>query len=263
METIVKKSLEDYLKKLDRHPSAANFVRLVDEHVQMTAKNIFKFVLAAIPFQYHWAYIAIKSIIEDHISIETGRKIIDTKCPDNCLAINLAVFDSFVRYEESRRFSTLNVLDHDPGYYRISKEILIPVKPLTVVSENGKFTSVFACGWSDLKCLTQLRRRMLQTITEDAFLSLTDFADGPAEYLFFPKSEVKSETNSGKRLHQVWHRGEYELLSKAAMSELADTYLKGRELAKEMIFDELNRRSKSEDDKPPTTGPSPQKDFFG
>lgn len=70
------------------------------------------------------------------------------------------------------------------------------------------------------------------TLYEDAFLSLTDFKESPAEVLFFPQLIVEEEK---VRRSEVWLRGDYELLSDPELSEAVETFLIGRDIAKRII----------------------------
>ena len=118
-------------------------------------------------------------------------------------------------------------------WFRISRDILVPVSPLVIMRERGLFVPVFLCGWSDL-ALDLNQRRLLMTIYEDAFLSLTDFQKSPAEFLFFPK--VEDAGGSKQRRPEVWSRGDYELLAAGELREQVALYLAARDDARAILL---------------------------
>ena len=71
------------------------------------------------------------------------------------------------------------------------------------------------------------------TILEDAIFSLTDFSESDAEIVFLP------ENRDGIRTSEVWHRGDYELLSECEMRNQLEIFLSAREAAYPIIADWL------------------------
>lgn len=102
-----------------------------------------------------------------------------------------------------------------------------------------------------------MQRRLLVTIYEDAFLSLTDFQTSPAEILFFPKTDV-----DGKRIRypEIWNRGDYQLLSRSALNECLEIFVLAREIARKVILEEiagLQEQAREERDSPATQANTP------
>ena len=182
--------LEKTLKKLDRPPSGPNFVRLLADDPLRATKNIVSLVLGIPPFHYQDAYLVMRDRITLGIPLEIALKAIEGRGAPIGWKHNRSLIRAFFEYESVRRYSSLNPIGFERGYYRISRDIQVPIEPLSVIRENGKFTSVFVCGWNDVDCLNTTQRRFYRTMAEDAFLSLTDYQDGPAEFLFFPKSKI-------------------------------------------------------------------------
>jgi hypothetical protein len=232
--------LNRLLKKLDRPPAAQNFVRLVTDHPITTGRNIVTLATSTLYWNYRAAYGFARAAIEDGLIESDAVKALRRMSLKLGLEHNEGLLKAFYNYERERKYSILNPVQFESGFFRVSRDIKVPVTPLTVVREKTGFLSVFLCGWSDLKELTPLRRRLFMTIVEDAFLSLTDYMDGPAEFLFFPKRRIES-TETGlietRRTPEIWKRGDYDLISQKDMSELIDVYLKGRELAKLELHD--------------------------
>jgi hypothetical protein len=122
----------------------------------------------------------------------------------------------------------------------VSRDIKVPVSPLSVIRERGQFVPIFLCGWTT-NPLTLLQRRLLRTIWEDGFLSLTDYQDSPAEMLFFPKD---AETN--QRGIEAWQREDYELLSQQDLNEQLEIFLQGRQRALSLLLQEAARSSEED-----------------
>lgn len=112
--------------------------------------------------------------------------------------------------------------------------MFIPVKPTLVAREGGQLKPVFAFGWKSVP-LTIYQRRLLMTILEDAIFSLTDFENSDAEIVFLP------EVN-GVRTPEIWHRGDYDLLSQTELRNQLDVFLSAREAAYPIIADWLKTR---------------------
>jgi hypothetical protein len=124
-----------------------------------------------------------------------------------------------------RGFEVQNPIDFSKEYFRVSRDLAVPVSPLSIIRERGKFVPIFLCGWKKLE-LSHMQRRLLMTIYEDAFLSLTDFQESPSEFLFFPSDK------SGVRYVEKWERGDYSILSQKEVNDAVSVFLRGLELAK-------------------------------
>jgi hypothetical protein len=74
------------------------------------------------------------------------------------------------------------------------------------------------------------------TILEDAIFSLTDFAESDAEIVFLP------EGHDGRRRAEVWHRGDYQLLSEHELRCQMEVFLSAREAAYPIIADWLRAK---------------------
>jgi len=104
----------------------------------------------------------------------------------------------------------------------------MPVKPTLVAREAGQLKPIFTFGWKSVP-LTLFQRRLLMTILEDAIFSLTDFAESDAEIVFLPENEA------GQRVPEVWHRGDYDLLSETELRNQLEVFLSAREAAYPII----------------------------
>ncbi|WP_336800526.1 hypothetical protein [Kaistia sp. MMO-174] len=225
---------EKILAKLDRPPSGPNWARFVHPDVNKTAKSILHFVKGVPPVTYRTGYTVIRDRIQFGIDLETAINSIRRSSAPKSRLPNEEFVKAFFEHDERRRYHGHRSIEFDKESFRISRDIVVPVAPLSVIHENGSFVPLFICGWSSLN-LSLFQRRLLVTITEDAFLSLTDFQHSPAEFLFFPKPSSKLKQS---RVSEIWHRGDYELLSNNEINEAVDNFLEARALARQVILDE-------------------------
>jgi hypothetical protein len=166
------------LRKLDRPPAGPNWVRFIFDDPIRTAKAIVAFAKGQPQFNYRPAYTAIKDRIELGISRETAVRIASERGSPVGRIQNKERVEAFFDYDERRKYSAVNPIDFDTEYFRVSREVLVPVAPLSIIRERGQFVPIFACGWSS-NPLVITQRRLLMTIYEDAFLSLTDYQKSP------------------------------------------------------------------------------------
>ena len=81
------------------------------------------------------------------------------------------------------------------------------------------------------------------TILEDAIFSLTDFENSDAEIVFLPELD-------GVRVPEVWHRGDYNLLSEVELKNQMELFLSARSAAYPIISEWI--RAKGAPSKPIT-----------
>jgi hypothetical protein len=207
-------------------------------------RQIVAFAKGMPQFSYRTAYTAIKDRIELQIDLETALRIASRKgCPAGRIQ-NKELIQAFFDYDEVRRYSASNPIDFDTEYFRASREVLVPIAPLSIIRERSQFVPIFACGWNS-NPLNITQRRLLMTIYEDAFLSLTNYQKSPAEVLFFPKSE---DANEGKlRRPEVWRRGDYGLLTRSELNRCVEIFVSARELARKALLDELEEMRKRDE----------------
>jgi hypothetical protein len=152
---------------------------------------------------------------------------------------NRELVQAFFEHDAERRYSASNPIGFDLEYFRVSRDVLVPVAPLSIIREKGRFVPIFVCGWTSNPLLL-IQRRLLMTVYEDAFLSLTDYQNSPAEILFFPRSDVE-ENGTSKRLREpeIWRRGDYELLTKSELDECVEVFVLARDAARQVLLDDI------------------------
>ena len=227
----------DYAKllaKLDRPPAGPNWVRFIRSDVNSTAKAIISFAKGTPLFTYQPSYTAVRDRIQFGIGRETALQMVRRSGAPAGRVQNEKLVEAFYDFDEQRAYSAQNLVEFERGLFMVSREVRVPVAPLCVLFENASFVPVFLCGWNSIP-LTLVQRRLLVTIYEDAFLSLTDYQSAPAEFLFFPEME---RNGVKRREAEVWHRGDYETLSAAELGECVEIFIHARDQARQILIDE-------------------------
>lgn len=219
------------IQKLDRPPAGPNFVRFIFDDPRRSAKAILSFAKGRPPFTYQTGYAGVKDGVEWNITQEAARSIAMRSGAVKGRESNASFVDAFFEYDQERNYPRSNPILFERGYFRVSREIVVPIAPLTIVRESGKFVPLFVCGWASLP-LTTFQRRLLMTLYEDAFLSLTDFQESPAEILFFPKIEGDGGL---RRRPEIWQRGDYQLLSDVELAEAIEIFMAARAEARAVL----------------------------
>jgi hypothetical protein len=231
----MKLSLEKVLAKIDHPPFVHNFARLVGGDPNITAKNIVAFAKGVPPFSYQPAYEVIRDRIQFGIDLEGALSAIIRKGPAAGKVHNEALVRGFFAWDEQRRYSAANIVGFEKQWFRVSRDLLVPVAPLIVLRENGRFLPIFLCGWGRLG-FNLLQSRLYLTICDDAFLSLEDFRSSEAEFLFFPQMEMSSAIPEHRsvptRKPEIWRRDQFPLLSRVELNETIECYVEGLALAK-------------------------------
>lgn len=212
------------LNKLDHPPSGHNWVRFVQETRPLTTRAMLSFVKGMPRFTYFTGLSAIRDYFLFGINLDAALGITTKKGAPAGRQQNSDLVRAFFEHNKVRRYPVGTCVEFERQWFRISRELLVPISPLLVFRENGKFVPLFVCGWSEL-ALTTMQRRLLMTIYEDAFLSLTDYMGSPAEFLFFPKSHDEEFP----RQPETWSRADYAVLSAAELNDHVARYLEARE----------------------------------
>jgi hypothetical protein len=205
-----KTSREKTLAKLDRFPAGVNFVRLLGDSVETTTFNIVDFAKSQIQFSYQTGHAAVKDRIELGLDRATGLKAISRSCAPVGRPHNASYFEAFCDYDDRRHLSSSSAIEFERPYFMLRKGLLVPVAPLSVLREMGRFVPIFSCGWNAFNFST-LQYRFNRTMHEYAFLSLTDFQKSPAEFCFFPKrTKREDEKVIERREAQIVMREDFE-----------------------------------------------------
>lgn len=223
-------------RKLDRIPGAPNFVRYNFEDLAKTLKAYVGFAKGMPTISYAQGLIIVKDLVLGMIGVDqakiTARKMKDS--PSRAAIIEF--IDAFCLYVEERNYQATPSYSDFVTNFPIARNLFIPVKPTLVARESGQLKPIFVFGWKSVP-LTLFQRRLLMTILEDAIFSLTDFEDSDAEIVFLPEVD-------GARSPEVWHRGDYELLSDGELRNQLEIFLSARSSAYPIIADWLATKRK-------------------
>jgi hypothetical protein len=239
------------LLKLDRPPSGHNWVRFVRSTQPETTKSILSFVRGMPKFSYQSGSSAIRDCLTLGIDHATAVAMTQRSGAPAGRGQNKALVDAFYEYDKTRNYPRFVSVGFERQWFRVSRDILVPVAPLAVIREHGRFVPLFVCGWSQVQLSTP-QRRLLATVYDDAFLSLTDYMHSPAEFLFFPKNA------DGIREAEVWSRGDYDLLSESELNEQVQLYIAAREEVRAILAAEkaaADEAAKDNRDDRDTEGP--------
>lgn len=218
-------------RKLDRIPAAPNFVRYNFEDLTKTLKAYVQFAKGMPTVTYVPGLTIIKDLVLGWIGPEQARVAIRRLRESPSREANIEFVDAFCEYAEQRRYQATPTYADFSTFFSIGRELPVPVRPTLVAREHGQLKPVFVFGWKSVP-LTLFQRRLLMTILDDAIFSLTDFQDSDAEIVFLP--EV-----GDIRVPEIWHRGDYELLSQVELKNQSELFLSARQAAYPLIAEWL------------------------
>jgi hypothetical protein len=218
-------------RKLDRIPAAPNFVRYNYEDLARTLKAYVGFAKGMPTISYMEGLKLIKDLVLGLIDSALATKAV-RRIPESPSKSALIDFvDAFSEYADARRYVATQAYSEFATSFPIARDLFIPVKPTLVAREGGQLKPIFVFGWKSVP-LSNFQRRLLMTILEDAIFTLTDFESSDAEIVFLPEVD-------GKRSPEVWHRGDYELLSRKELVDQVEVFLQARTLAYPLLADWL------------------------
>lgn len=219
-------------RKLDRIPGAPNFVRYNFEEVAKTLKAYVQFAKGMPTVSYAAGVTIIKDLVLGYIdgaqAIKAAVRLKDSPSREAVISF----VEAFCKYAEERCYQATPAYVDFSVYFQLGRDLYLPVRPTLVAREAGQLKPTFVFGWKSIP-LTRFQRRLLMTILEDAIFSLTDFCDSDAEIVFLPANE------DGERVPEVWHRGDYDLLSDDELRNQLEVFLSAREAAYPIIADWL------------------------
>lgn len=214
-------------RKLDKIPAAPNFVRYNFDDLAKTLKAYVAFAKGMPTVSYLEGLKLIKDLVLGLIDEDQARKAARRiKASPSKLAI-IGFIDAFCLYSVDRRYTATLAFSDFTTSFQIGRKLYVPVKPTLVAREDGQFKPIFVFGWKSVP-LNDFQRRLLMTILEDAIFSLTDFQMSDSEIVFLPETD-------GVRTPEVWHRGDYTLLSQAELVNQMELFLAAREMAYPII----------------------------
>lgn len=226
-------------RKLDRIPGAPNFVRYNFADLAKTTKAYVQFAKGMPTVSYAAGITIIKDLVLGLIDVDQARKaaVRLKNSPSRDAVIEFV--DAFCGYAVERRYEATPAYADFSTFFSIGRNLYVPVKPTLVAREHGQLKPIFVFGWKSVP-LTTFQRRLLMTILDDAIFTLTDFEQSDAEIVFLPENEEKI------RDAEVWHRGDYDLLTDCELRDQMEIFLTARQSAYPIIADWLKTQKRLE-----------------
>lgn len=224
--------------KLDRPPAAENWVRMNHPDVERTTKKLFGFAKSGPPI---WNYVAgrkaAKYRVEDRINRNDAIRIATSSGNKLGRPFNAELIKSFLDYEQENPLDGVKAFDDQVEFFPLRRNLAIPIKPLTVIRKDGRFTPIFLCPWSVVS-IDDYQARLLMTILERSIYTYSEFEDSVGQILFFPKRDF----GLGLKLREpmIWTRGQFELLSDTELADQIKIFFESREIAKVLYQEHLN-----------------------
>lgn len=262
----MKLTLDSVLRKVAHPPAPQNWVRLiVPGDLIHTAKNIANFALGVPEFNYVVGSKMCHDRVRNQLDLSTALKACAKYGAPAGREQNAKFVEAFYAFDEKRRYSDARYFDSYNGFFPTSREVKIPTKPTFTIIENKKQVPVVLCGWKTVP-LDFTQRKIVSTVYESGLFSFGAYRHSPGEIVFFPEFETE---HGCVRFPEVWHRGEFGLLTANEIRDLLEFYALAQEEAIPIIRDkwaqkEEKRREKErhQQDDPDTGRPSLQVDLF-
>ena len=236
--------MTQFEKKLERTPYVYNWIRTIGNDVNSTTKNLVRLALSSLTKTYSAATPILIDRVVSSLDRDTAIKAASTTGRINSRQIVREYVEAFLDYDELRQYNGKPTFDQMVEPFRIGKGLIVPVKPLVNIVENGKLVPIFSVGWASFP-LTKFQVRLLATVLEDSVFTLSDFKNSPGEFICFPKN---GKGINAKRQPLVLKRGDVDLLPPAELRDCLHMYLDALEAAKAILREmpEAEKRPKEE-----------------
>jgi hypothetical protein len=228
--------LEDILQKLKQPPSVPNWTRYIHDTQARTTRAVAQFALGFPKSALFQVY----RIIGDMVSLGTPEveALKAVALIRNPLVSKLGreIILAFSAYNNEQKLEGIQVFHDLIGYFRVSRDVVVPVKPTFVILEDGRPTPVFFIGWTTLP-FSRLQKRLLTTAIDDAILSFGDFAGSHARIICAPRIS---------KIHRVirsWSTADYPRLDSLELAQQLEHYSQALVEAVPLITEELKRRA--------------------
>ncbi len=229
------------IEKIDRPPSAENWSRMQHPDVTKTARSIFTFVKGGPVWNYLPSRKATKFHIEDGIDRAMAVKIASRHGSALGRSFNVELVHAFFDFVEQNPIPGVRAFDELVEWFPLRRGVAIPIKPLAVVRQDGQFTPIMLCPWSNI-AFNEYQASLFMTVLEKALFTLTDFQDSQGLVLFFPTCEVSPRV--WQRKPTIWRRGDVPLLNDADLNDQIRIFFESRELARVWYQDFLDHQPK-------------------
>ncbi|ETX14891.1 hypothetical protein OCH239_20775 [Roseivivax halodurans JCM 10272] len=204
--------------------------------VDKTTKQLVSFLTGIVPWNYSIAKSCAKWQIEDGIDRRTALHIVREKGSALGRKHNAEVVEAWFDFVAENPISGVRAFDDFVEWFPLGPGIRVPIKPLTVVRDQGHFSPVFFIPWSKIP-FSDYQARLLFSILERSIFRHTDFEKSPGKIIFFPK--VPTGSLGWQRKPSIWCRGDFDLLTDTQIIEQIEVFEASRERAKEWFEQNL------------------------
>lgn len=230
------KDLAKSLSKLNNPPRELNWVRYNHSDPVRMARQIANFVTGVPPFNLSPALKMIRDMLHFDVGVDVAVKAVSRVGNPVGHMSNKEVVKAFDLFSKERQYGPVVPFQDPQAFFQVSRELRVPVRPLTFLNEDGMLLPLFVCGWADIP-LDHFQRRLLMTIIEDSLMTQADLVSSPCELVFLPKGD----SEDGTRNPEIWRRGEYTLLTRGELKEHMDQFVQAKQEA-ELIVREKFRK---------------------
>lgn len=227
------------LRKLDNPPAAENWSRMQYPEVQRTAKKLLSFLKSSISWNYSISRKCAQYYVEDGISREQAIKIVETKGSAIGRPFNREVVDAWFDMVDAEPIQGVRAFDQLVEWFPLGRGISVPIRPLTVIRQSGRFAPIFFNPWSKI-AFSSYQASLYMSVLEHSLFRLTDFEDSQGKIIFLPS--VKDEYGQTNRKPLIWERGQFQLLSQKELNEQVRIFSESRMLAKRWYQEYLETR---------------------
>ncbi|PWG02621.1 hypothetical protein [Sphingosinicella humi] len=228
--------LEEILQKLKQPPSVPNWTRYIHDTQAKTTTAVAKFALGFPKSALFQVYRIIGDMVSFGITEEEALKAVALIKNPLVSKLGREIVLAFSAYNKEESLEGIQVFQELVGYFRVSRDVVVPVKPTFVILEHGRPTPVFVIGWTT-NPFTRLQKRLLTTAIDDAILSFGDFAGSHAKIICAPRIS---------KVHRVicsWSTADYPRLDSVELAQQLEFYSQALVEAVPLITEELNRRA--------------------
>lgn len=226
--------------KINRPPAAEHWSRMQHPDVLRTAKRLFAFLRGSVSWNYQSTRQVARYYVEDHIDRATAQRIVATKGNPAGRPFNRSAVDAFFDYVESFPIDGVPAFHELVEWFPIGQGAAVPIKPLSVIREAGRFQPIFLNPWSQI-AFDPYQASLYMTILEKSLFRLTDFEESSGKVIFLPKMDC--DKPDGKRQAVVWKRGQFPLLSDKDLNDQVRIFSESKQIAMVWFKEHLDRRN--------------------
>ena len=229
------------LPKIDRPPAVEHWSRMQHPDAHRTARKLFAFLRGGVSWNYAPSRNVARYHIEDQITRDVALRIVQGYGNPIGRKYNLEVVDAMFDYFGTNPIDSVRAFSELVEWFPIAPGAAVPIKPLMVTREGGRFVPNFFNPWSQVP-FDSYQASLYMTILEKSIFRLTDFEDSPGRFVFFPKVQIGGDILQRRPL--IWKRGQFPLLSDSDLNSQIRIFAESKEIAKAwyLEFIEKNRK---------------------